>query len=245
MKGVITLKKIIAFLLVIVFIFSFCVGCSNDTPMADEMVKPEVSAPVEDTSSENTSSEDNSKDKFEIKDEMSSKEEEVLVKEVKNAEDVCEYMNFFFENVEFKVMHQMNDYFDEYFNLNVQEYAYISGVNEDGFEVFGITVAFVDNRLADFSVAINIQNKFDIYDYQDTMNTVTSLVGYNYGMTKVEVAEIMEQFYDFNAYSDNEYGNQQIAFSVSEITCVSVVFEGGKDFEYDGTTYYYILSAIG
>ena len=154
-------------------------------------------------------------------------------------------MNFFFENVEFKVMHQMNDYFDEYFNLNVQEYAYISGVNKDGFEVFGITTVFVENRLADFSVAINTQNELDIYAYKETMNTVSSLVGFNYGMTKAEVSEIMEQFYDFNAYSDNEYGNQQIAFSVSEIICVSVIFEGGKDFEYDGTTYYFILSAIG
>lgn len=229
------MKKIIAFILVLVCVLSCCVGCVSENVEVDENVKVN-----ENTSAENIEDEATSE---EVK--IEDSKNEILVKEVSNAEDVCDYMNFYFESVEFKVVHQMNDYFDEYFNLNVQEYAYITGVNKDGFEVFGITVAFVDNRLADFSVAVNTQNEFDIYDYQGTMNTVTSLVGYNYGMTKAEVAEIMDKFYDFNSYSENEYENKKTDFIVSEITCVGVIFEGGKDFEYDGTTYYYILSAIG
>ena len=139
----------------------------------------------------------------------------------------------------------MTDYFDEYFNMNIQEYSYITGTNTDGFEVFGITTAFVDNRLADFSMTINTKDDFDIYDYKNTVNTVSSLVGYNYGLTKADVEEMVNNFYDFSAYSDNDYGNQEIYFGVSEITCVSVIFEGGKDFDYEGTTYYYIISAIG
>ena len=235
------MKKIIAFILVLVCVLSCCAGCASDSVEVDETVKTEENVKVdENTSTENTEDKTTSE---EVK--IEDSKDEILVKEVSNAEDVCDYMNFYFENVEFKVAHQMNDYFDEYFNLNVQEYAYITGVNKDGFEVFGITVAFVDNRLADFSVAVNTQNEFDIYDYQGTMNTVTSLVGFNYGMTKAEVAEIMDKFYDFNSYSENEYENKETDFLVSEITCVGVIFEGGKDFEYDGTTYYYILSAIG
>lgn len=235
------MKKIIALILVLVCVLSCCVGCVSENVEVDETVKTEENVKVdENTSAENIEDEATSE---EVK--IEDSKDEILVKEVSNAEDVCDYMNFYFESVEFKVVHQMNDYFDEYFNLNVQEYAYITGVNKDGFEVFGITVAFVDNRLADFSVAVNTQNEFDIYDYQGTMNTVTSLVGYNYGMTKAEVAEIMDKFYDFNSYSENEYENKKTDFIVSEITCVGVIFEGGKDFEYDGTTYYYILSAIG
>ena len=235
------MKKIIAFILVLVCVISCCVGCGSENVEVDETVKTEENVKVDENTSTENIEEETTSEEVKIED----SKDEILVKEVSNAEDVCEYMNFYFESVEFKVAHQMNDYFDEYFNLNVQEYAYITGVNKDGFEVFGITVAFVDNRLADFSVAVNTQNEFDIYDYQGTMNTVTSLVGYNYGMTKAEVAEIMDKFYDFNSYSENEYENKETDFLVSEITCVGVIFEGGKDFEYDGTTYYYILSAIG
>ena len=235
------MKKIIAFILVLFCVISCCVGCGSENVEVDETVKTEENVKVDENTSTENIEEETTSEEVKIED----SKDEILVKEVSNAEDVCDYMNFYFENVEFKVAHQMNDYFDEYFNLNVQEYAYITGVNKDGFEVFGITVAFVDNRLADFSVAVNTQNEFDIYDYQGTMNTVTSLVGYNYGMTKAEVAEIMDKFYNFNSYSENEYGNKETDFLVSEITCVGVIFEGGKDFEYDGTTYYYILSAIG
>ena len=94
-----------------------------------------------------------------------------------------------------------NFYFDEYFNMNIQEYSYITGINDDGFEDFGITTAFVDNRLADFSMTVNTKGDFDLYDYQKTVNTVSSLVGYNYGMTKAEVAEIMDR-------TDQEIGSQ-------------------------------------
>ena len=85
----------------------------------------------------------------------------------------------------------------------------------------------------------------EITTYNNSVLGVLKAISNDRDALNFDVAEIMDKFYNFNSYSENEYGNKETDFLVSEITCVGAIFEGGKDFEYDGTTYYYILSAIG
>lgn len=227
--------KKFSFILIVVAIFMLCVGCSNDTVAEDEKGDVAISTNdvvetiegVEVTEDTDTSIENST---------------DILVKEVNNAQEICEYLNFMFEAVEFEVKYEVTDYYDDFFSMDVDEYAYISGVNEDAFEMISATVAFVDGKIIDFTLTLNTEDEFDIDKYENTMNIVCSLVGYNLGHTKSEVADIVSNFYDFSKYEANEYGNEQTEFLVNTTYCVGIVFEGGKDFEYEGTTYYLIIS---
>lgn len=225
------MKKIFAFILMVAVLMS-CVACSaNPVKVENEKVEQTVTETLEvetDNNAETDAPIVNSSD--------------VLVKTVNNADDICEYLNFVFESAEFDVMHKIENYYDEYFSMDIQEYAYIAGVDADGFEMIGLTSAFVGDKLVDFTASLNTTEKFDIEAYKDTVNTLCSIVGYNLGMSKSEVAEMVAYFYTFEGYIENVYGNLQLEFENSNAYCSCVIFEGGKDFEYDGVTYYFIIS---
>ena len=129
------MKKIIAITLFVVCLFS-CVGCSGNEISTDTDVNTQVESPTDVVENNDTVEQETTLTEDEV---TKAPTEEVAVLEVKNANDICGYMNYLFENVEFKVQHQMTDYFDEYFNMNIQEYSYITGINDDGFEVEYIT----------------------------------------------------------------------------------------------------------
>ena len=219
------------FMIVLVVVLVFCGGCAeiNDTP--PEMQETNVT----DVS---------------LKLDASTFESEMVVipvEEVHNyytiatVDGFVELLNENVNDVDFEVVEYESDYFDEYFGIDVDESAYIVGTCK-GFELYNLSLVIVDDEVYDFTMTVNVENTKEYEDYASEVEYIIFNVLYNFGVSESEFMTFMDNFTDFGSYKKNVYDNPEKMFIVSDIMGWSVIFEGGKDVQFDGTSYYLMIN---
>jgi hypothetical protein len=91
-------------------------------------------------------------------------------------------------------------------------------------------VSYLDNKLIDITITVNVSEEDDFGNYQKEIHTILAYATDN---------KFADEYFEFNKYSDNTYGNKQYVF-FNETCCGSgVIFEGGKDYSFNGTSYFF------
>ena len=75
--------------------------------------------------------------------------------------------------------------------------------------------------------------------YFDFINELYATLGYNCGLSEEKSEKMITELMDFDNYSNNVYDNPEYNGYFDNIYSLGVVFEGGKDFIFDGYTYYF------
>jgi hypothetical protein len=136
------------------------------------------------------------------------------------------------------------DYYDDYFSMDVQESSYIAAMNENGFEVLSIGTVFNENKIIDCSISVNI-NKEDSFDiYKERIEDFAINTCINYGLSENEMVQTIENLFNFDTYYNNIYNNKENYARFGSNLFTGVIFEGGKDFQFDGTSYFFVFSSI-
>lgn len=171
-------------------------------------------------------------------------EKSISFNDIKNSEDLIFYLEKDFNNLIFEIRDKTTDYFDDYFSMNVQESSYISAMNKNGFEVLSIGTVFADDKLIDCSISVNIEknNSFDVY--KERIEDFTAQTCLSYGLSENEMVQTLENLFNFDTYYNNIYNNKENYARFGSNLFVGVVFEGGKDFQFDGTSYFFVFSSI-
>ena len=224
------MKKIFA------LIFALCVilvGCSQ------KKIDTEAAKPIipEETSSDISSFENIQIQTEEIKNKIS-------FYDIKNSQDLVSYLEQDFNSLTFKIKDKIINYFDDYYNMDVQESSCISAIDKDGFEVLTIGTIFVENKLVDCSFSVNIKEEDSFNNYEKQVENIIVQSCINYELTENEIVQVLENILDFNTYSNNFYNNKENYVKFNNNLFVGVIFEGGKDFQFNGTSYFFSHSSI-
>ena len=110
-------------------------------------------------------------------------------------------------------------------------------MNSSDFEEISFNIAFADNKVYDFSMAVN--GAFS----EECLAPMVEM-GKTFGMSEKEISDMMYKLNDFSLYEKNEYGNPQTYFTSTNAVGGCVVFEGGKDFAFNGVTYYFVMTSV-
>ena len=171
-------------------------------------------------------------------------EKSISFNDIKNSEDLILYLEKDFNDLIFETRDKTTDYFDDYFNMDVQESSYISAMNKNGFEVLSIGTVFVEDKLIDCSISVNVE-KNDSFDvYKERIEDFTTQTCLSYGLSENEMVQTLENLFNFDTYYNNIYNNKENYARFGSNLFVGVIFEGGKDFQFDGTSYFFVFSSI-
>lgn len=246
------MKKIFAICLLISI---FCVGCGQSvvsaekdvfvSPMveifSEDVVVPSiVETPTVDTTVVETPVVDTSVVDTTVVDTTVvdiSTIDTVMDFDIFDVDSFISYLKSMYPDLTFDMRYFEENYFDDYFNRDIQQYAYIAGMNNSNFEEISFNIAFVDNKVYDFSMAVNT-------NFSEEYLVPMMEMGKAFGMSEKEISDMLYKLSDFSLYEKNEYGNPQTYFTSTNAVGGCVVFEGGKDFEFNGVTYYFVMTSV-
>ena len=164
--------------------------------------------------------------------------------DIKNSESFISYLKQDFSDLTFEIRDKVTDYYDDYFSMDVQESSYIAAMNENGFEVLSIGTVFNENKIIDCSISVNI-NKEDSFDiYKERIEDLAINTCINNGLSENEMVQTIENLFNFDTYYNNIYNNKENYARFGSNLFTGVIFEGGKDFQFDGTSYFFVFSSI-
>ncbi len=172
------------------------------------------------------------------------KKEDYPFYRVVDVETFVEYLYNKMPSCKFRVEQYSENYFDDYFGMNISEYGCIVGTFDETFDMLMFNVSFVDNKIVDFSMTVNLPDTVFFDEYKEFVNTVFVDLGVTYGMNESELVEFENVYLDFDSYKPNVYGNPENSAYINNVTALSVIFEGGKDIELNGVSYYFVASTI-
>ena len=227
------MKKIFVMLLMISIL---CTGCGQAVVSAekDTFVSPMVEVPSEEVVLQEDVV------VVPVVDTLVSTDVDIVVESNVSISDVdsfVSYLKSMYPNLTFDMRYFEENYFDDYFNRDIQQYAYIAGMNSSDFEEISFNIAFADNKVYDFSMAVN-----GVFSEECLAPMVE--MGKTFGMNEKEISDMMYKLNDFSLYEKNEYGNPQTYFTSTNAVGGCVVFEGGKDFAFNGVTYYFVMTSV-
>lgn len=164
---------------------------------------------------------------------------------VVDVDTFVEYLNSEMPACTFTVQQHNENYFDDYFGVNISEYGYIVGTFEETFDMLVFSISFIDNEIADFSMTVNIPDTMFFDEYKEFVNTVLMEVGISYGLSEGQLVEYEKTFMPFDSYKPNIYGNPESSACYNDdVVALAVIFEGGKDIEFKGVSYYFVSSTL-
>lgn len=140
-------------------------------------------------------------------------------------------------NEEVAVFNHEKSYYNEYLDEYISEGAEIVIENGDFYPLY-MTVLFKDSKLLNVVLTYNKLNT-DNGKYFDFINELYATLGYNCGLSEEKSEKMITELMDFDNYSNNVYDNPEYNGYFDNIYSLGVVFEGGKDFIFDGYTYYF------
>lgn len=140
-------------------------------------------------------------------------------------------------NEEVAVFNHEKSYYNEYLDEYISESAEIVIENGDFYPLY-MTVLFKDSKLLNVVLTYNKLNT-DNGKYFDFINELYATLGYNCGLSEEKSEKMITELMDFDNYSNNVYDNPEYNGYFDNIYCLGVVFEDGKDFIFDGYTYYF------
>lgn len=140
-------------------------------------------------------------------------------------------------NEEVEVFNHEKSYYNEYLDEYISESAEIVIENGDFYPLY-MTVLFKDSKLLNVVLTYNKLNT-DNGKYFDFINELYATLGYNCGLSEEKSEKMITELMDFDNYSNNVYDNPEYNGYFDNIYCLGVVFEDGKDFIFDGYTYYF------
>lgn len=155
-----------------------------------------------------------------------------------------EYLENNMPNCSFEIQGYDTNYEDDYFGTFISEYAYIVGTFEESFDFLTFSICFVENEIVDFSVTVNVPNGYVYEDYEKFVTDILFEIGVSYSLTEGQLVEYEKVFTDFDSYEKNIYGNKEMSATFDDVTALSVIFEGGKDFQFKGVTYFFVTSIL-
>ena len=140
-------------------------------------------------------------------------------------------------NEDVAVFNHEKSYYNEYLDEYISESAEIVIENGDFYPLY-MTVLFKDSKLLNVVLTYNKLNT-DNGKYFDFINELYATLGYNCGLSEEKSEKMITELMDFDNYSNNVYDNPEYNGYFDNIYCLGVVFEDGKDFIFDGYTYYF------
>ena len=173
-------------------------------------------------------------DNLMIKNEIVELSEE---KAVTNFEDLRVLLEKLME-VELSVEDYCTDFYDEFLDEHYDECGVIVYKEKD-FYPFYAFVSFSDMKLKSIQITYNVKDS-DIFDKESLKEIVRQLDIQN-NLSEEESNSFINSLLDFEAYVDNVYYNPEISVYSRNLYGLGVVFEDGKDFVFDGKTYYFCL----
>ena len=163
---------------------------------------------------------------------------------VVDVDTFLKYLESEMSDCTFTVQQKDENYFDDYFGVNISEYGYIVGTFEETFDMLVFSISFIDNEIADFSMTVNIPDTMLFDEYKDFVNTVLMEVGISYGLSEGQLFEYEKTFMTFDSYKPNIYDNPENYACFDKVVALGVIFDGGKDIEFKGTSYYFVSSTL-
>ena len=153
--------------------------------------------------------------------------------------DIDSFVEYIEKNVnsEVSVFNYEKNYFNDFLYEQVDESAEIA-IKEGDFYPLYMSVFFRD--LKPFNVVLTY-NKLDTDDgkYLGFIKSLFTQLGKNVNMTENNIENMTSDLVNFNKYSDNVYGNPEYSCFFENVNSLGVIFPEGKDFIFDGVTYYF------
>lgn len=171
-------------------------------------------------------------------------EKSISFDDINNSENLILYLEKDFNDLTFEIRDKITNYFDDYFNMDVQESSYIAAMNENGFEVLSIGTVFDENKIIDCSISVNVEKNDSFNVYKERIEDFAINTCINYGLSENEMVQTIENLFNFDTYYNNIYNNKENYARFGSNLFTGVIFEGGKDFQFDGTSYFFVFSSI-
>ena len=157
------------------------------------------------------------------------------------SDNLFEYLENTQMGVDFVIESQSFDFYDDFYDRQIDEDIFIRGYDDLGFEVFSISMTVADNEVYDFSVCVNVERDKNFRYYKANVEDMFVRVLLANGIPNEKVTDLVNNFFYFDTYSANEYGNLERYFAIENKLGLGVIFDGGKDFEFNGTSYYFVM----
>lgn len=140
-------------------------------------------------------------------------------------------------NCEVDFFDYQQNYFNEFLGEEIDESADIVIIDGDFYPLY-MSVFFRDSKPVNLLLTYNKLN-IDNGKYFDFIEELYTVVGQNISMDNNEIEEIIYNLMNIEKYSENVYGNPEISGYLDNVFYLGVLFPEGKDFIFDGSTYYF------
>ena len=235
---------IVALLVVVVFVL---IGCNNAFGVLSQSILVEggevenIETPIVEENVEISVNKENfiSLDTSNLN--ILEKTETVIVEKIEKpiVTDIDSFVDFV-ENVlneNVVVFNHETNYYSDYLDEYISESAEIVIEKGDFYPLY-MTVLFKDSKLLNVVLTYNKRDT-DNGMYFDFINKLYATLGYNCGLSEEKSEEMITELMNFDNYSNNVYDNPEYNGYFNNIYCLGVVFAEGKDFIFDGYTYYF------
>lgn len=131
------------------------------------------------------------------------------------------------------------NYFDDYEGIIMDEAGNIVLKDENNFPVLYVYASFIEGKVHNMSVTLNMQENGQVFAYSGLLQDIFKTYLTQNEVSTTGQKEYVNSLMNFDLYELNIYDNLELNILIEDCYGLGVVFEGGKDLEFEGTTYYY------
>lgn len=226
--------------LTLIFILCFVSGCSSNTVGENNDIETLVEIKnVEGTVADIT-------DNFKEVSELDVSGEEIKNVEVQSNSDytsVSTLCTFLEDRTKLSVdlEYSEKNYYDDYEGITMDEVGSILIKDENNFPIVSVYISFIEGKVHNLSLTFNILESDKLTEYNSLLQDIFRSYLIQNGVSIDGQKKYVSSLLDFDSYELNVYDNLELNILIEDCYGLGVVFEGGKDFEFEGISYYYSI----